>query len=911
MLLFSYAWALSQYYSAPYSLQLAYTGVSAAFAQDIAGLSDMNLTTPAIIIPASSLGFTIEFMAYKTFQPRSTAYCLDAANMYLTYGTGSPRLLVSFLESPYDGVTFNYSNCNDHPFGCLTPAWCPGLVNSYASPVVSLQPWIKTSAYIPRLYSSLLYTSASSVPAVDVQFTFRFGSDYDSNPVLNLPTLPSPGWTLDDLRVSSCDNECFINNGGCNAMVSCLDTPNAPSSPNNPPICGACPVGYSGSGYTSCSDVNECISSAACGSFRSCVNNAGAYSCSSTCSVGSYASCETNNTYYFNSVGNLLGWTVINSSTINVGGPTTFTADGTQVGTFVSSPSNSASNLVHDTLILRSPPFMLALGDITATVTGGRSAPCWAAENDAFLTGFAGTGSKIVYYDLDSAQTACLSFPSTGAPIPCTGITSTVIGSSVEYTTASGSSSTPAAVGDTQIAYHLRDCSLPTVLNPPCVTAGFVAYHFEPSTFSRLLTLLTISLSEFSMTFWARRNQAGVDQTVASFCTGINIGTCVYMGWNANDNFVCSFYGGIDYSQISTPPMAVSDEEIDVWRMWTCTFNPLLQERRLYRDSVLLARDFVDPYYHISISSITATPLYIGVLSPIVASPQYFQGDVADFRLFDRALQVDEIQRLAERYPMTENVLVWLDMTITSLTGFINDASGHGHSARPNSGYQQTDCSVSKGFTRFMGLALRRVVDGLYIPGSVIARSFSGGSTGETISIPASVLNSYVSMQLTIDLIDDNSGSIGWIGLESISVPVTPECELCPPNTYSGPSGSNQCLACDPFSNSSAGEPDCFQVSNNLTQRLNRLQYYLHLSGSTAVTACACSFPYGVYSHLFFGRIKIINLFYLKSFLFCEVSMSYFGSIHCFSPCFTFSIPYIANAGTVQIDFITFKFISI
>ena len=72
---------------------------------------------------------------------------------------------------------------------------------------------------------------------------------------------------------------CAQNHGGCDVLASCTDSPTGA-------ICGACPSGYSGTGSTSCVDINECaVNNGGCA--QVCTNTTGAFTCS--CNSGSVA----------------------------------------------------------------------------------------------------------------------------------------------------------------------------------------------------------------------------------------------------------------------------------------------------------------------------------------------------------------------------------------------------------------------------------------------------------------------------------------------------------------------------------------------------------------------------------------------------------------------------------------------
>ncbi|HVZ71443.1 MAG TPA: EGF domain-containing protein [Polyangia bacterium] len=68
-------------------------------------------------------------------------------------------------------------------------------------------------------------------------------------------------------------NECLTNNGGCDPLTTCTNTAGSRT-------CGACPTGYTGSGATSCTDVNECLTNnGGCDPLATCTNTAGSRTC--------------------------------------------------------------------------------------------------------------------------------------------------------------------------------------------------------------------------------------------------------------------------------------------------------------------------------------------------------------------------------------------------------------------------------------------------------------------------------------------------------------------------------------------------------------------------------------------------------------------------------------------------------
>jgi hypothetical protein len=89
------------------------------------------------------------------------------------------------------------------------------------------------------------------------------------------------GITCDDI------NECATSGGGCDPLTTCTNVPGSRT-------CSACPSGYSGTGDTACTDVNECATPNACHG-GSCTNDPGTFTCvcpagvtGTTCDVNGY-----------------------------------------------------------------------------------------------------------------------------------------------------------------------------------------------------------------------------------------------------------------------------------------------------------------------------------------------------------------------------------------------------------------------------------------------------------------------------------------------------------------------------------------------------------------------------------------------------------------------------------------------
>ncbi|HET9956102.1 MAG TPA: EGF domain-containing protein [Polyangiaceae bacterium] len=68
-------------------------------------------------------------------------------------------------------------------------------------------------------------------------------------------------------------DECATDNGGCDALATCTNTPGAR-------VCGNCPFGYSGSGESTCTDIDECATNnGGCDKAVTCVNKPGGFTC--------------------------------------------------------------------------------------------------------------------------------------------------------------------------------------------------------------------------------------------------------------------------------------------------------------------------------------------------------------------------------------------------------------------------------------------------------------------------------------------------------------------------------------------------------------------------------------------------------------------------------------------------------
>jgi hypothetical protein len=77
----------------------------------------------------------------------------------------------------------------------------------------------------------------------------------------------------DFVRCASDIDECLVGNGGCDALSKCTNRP-------GDRVCGGCPDGYTGTGETGCRDVDECgLDNGNCDRLTQCFNTPGSHYC--------------------------------------------------------------------------------------------------------------------------------------------------------------------------------------------------------------------------------------------------------------------------------------------------------------------------------------------------------------------------------------------------------------------------------------------------------------------------------------------------------------------------------------------------------------------------------------------------------------------------------------------------------
>ncbi len=137
--------------------------------------------------------------------------------------------------------------------------------------------------------------------------------------------------------------------------------------------------------------------------------------------------------------------------------------------------------------------------------------------------------------------------------------------------------------------------------------------------------------SSFTVAAWAKRFSTG-GATRHIFVTGTPGGgpyDVLEFGYNESDSFVCLFWN----DDLITP-QAYTDSD---WHFWACTYDAATNERTIYRDGVEVVSDVAAGDF----SGTGAT--YIGYNR---YDTTYFEGQIDDVRVYDRALSADDVKAL-------------------------------------------------------------------------------------------------------------------------------------------------------------------------------------------------------------------------------------------------------------------------
>ena len=155
------------------------SGVQAWHGDDVAQVSDQLLTSPPIVLPASTSAHTFQFWNRQEMEDGGSG-CYDGGLLEISTDGGTswtPVADANMLTDPYDGpMDGGFSN----PAAGLD-AWC-GDPQEWMNSVVDVSAWAGQT----------------------VQLRFRLATD---------SSVGHPGWWIDDVRVQSCATENIFADG--------------------------------------------------------------------------------------------------------------------------------------------------------------------------------------------------------------------------------------------------------------------------------------------------------------------------------------------------------------------------------------------------------------------------------------------------------------------------------------------------------------------------------------------------------------------------------------------------------------------------------------------------------------------------------------------------------------------------
>ncbi len=136
-------------------------------------------------------------------------------------------------------------------------------------------------------------------------------------------------------------------------------------------------------------------------------------------------------------------------------------------------------------------------------------------------------------------------------------------------------------------------------------------------------TGINIASKSFSLVAWAKRDSIDtVDYIFGQGTTSTNHG--LHFGFRSTNVFTFAFY----YNDLDTPN-AYTDNN---WHLWVGTYDATTNERKIYRDGVLVASDTASADYQ------GTGTLYIGRAT----WGDYFDGTIDEVRIWNKALTPDQ-----------------------------------------------------------------------------------------------------------------------------------------------------------------------------------------------------------------------------------------------------------------------------
>lgn len=158
-------WAVSTARPSPLS------GGNAAFAANIATVSDQRLTSPVISLPASAGSASVRFQNWRHIEANGDLSCYDGGVLEIS-ANGGPFTQVAAPGIPGDRYRGPVANGFQNPLAGLQ-AWCEPTARGHAETIADL------SSYLGQ----------------DVQLRWRLGTDSE---------VAREGWYVDDIRVDVC-----------------------------------------------------------------------------------------------------------------------------------------------------------------------------------------------------------------------------------------------------------------------------------------------------------------------------------------------------------------------------------------------------------------------------------------------------------------------------------------------------------------------------------------------------------------------------------------------------------------------------------------------------------------------------------------------------------------------------------
>jgi hypothetical protein len=150
----------------------AHSATHAWQANNATSVTDQQLVSPSVVIPANLSGLTLAFWNQQSFESNGTTGCFDGAIVETSTngGTTWTQITSGLLTDPYDGpVSTGYSN----PLAGKQ-AWC-GDPQVYLNSVIDIQAFAGQT----------------------VKFRFRMANDNSTAHI-------DPGWAIDDVKVAGC-----------------------------------------------------------------------------------------------------------------------------------------------------------------------------------------------------------------------------------------------------------------------------------------------------------------------------------------------------------------------------------------------------------------------------------------------------------------------------------------------------------------------------------------------------------------------------------------------------------------------------------------------------------------------------------------------------------------------------------